>query len=81
MRALLRALCDSGPRRLLRTISNCLYHLLISPAYGDAALTWLISGLRAPDLPGAAPGCLRARFQREHSRSSSWKGHESGLEG
>ena len=54
---------------------------LLAGAFRDAALTWLISGLRAPDLPGAAPGCLRARFQREHSRSSSWKGHESGLEG
>lgn len=56
MRALLRALCDSGPRRLLRALSSCLFHLLVSPAYADAALTWLISGLRSPDLPGVFAG-------------------------
>lgn len=53
VRALLRALCDSGPRRLLRQLSACLYALMASPVYGDAALTWLMGGLRAPDLPGA----------------------------
>ena len=52
MRALLHALCDSSPRRLLRALSSCLYHMVVSPTCGDAALGWLISGLRAPDLPG-----------------------------
>jgi len=53
VRALVRALCDTCPRRHLRALAGCLYQLLGSPWCGDAALQWLVSALRAHDLPGA----------------------------
>ena len=53
VRALLRALCDTCPRRHVRALAGCLYQLLCSPWAGDAALQWLVGALRAPDLPGA----------------------------
>ncbi len=55
VRGLLRALCDTGPRRHLRALAGCLYQLLSSPWASDAALQWLVGALRAPDLPGVLP--------------------------
>ena len=64
VRALVRALCDTCPRRHLRALAGCLYQLLSSPWCGDAALQWLVSALRAHDLPGAQLSvCLTAPHQ------------------
>ena len=52
VRALVRSLCDTCPRRHLRALAGCLYQLLCSPWCGDAALQWLVGALRAHDLPG-----------------------------
>lgn len=57
--ALLRALCGSCPRHLLRVLAGCLYGLVTHPTYHAAVAGVMPAVLLSPEFPAVREGLLK----------------------